>query len=740
LIVLDLSCDVAGGFAAKLLAMGGFDVVRPIYPEGPDRSVSTAALAVYLHAHKRPIDGPTGAAFSSLVKTAGVVFTTFDRGRYLGPSGALEDDAIPESCVHVTTSTFGTAGPYADLGGGPLAEWAAGGYLAITGDPGREPLIGPENLCGYVAGYTAAVAAEAALQYQCRTGSGLHVDVSTMEAMLSVHQSTFSRAAAGFIRARTGRYTEVYPLVVRPCRDGYVSLGVVTEPEFDRFAIAIGRADLATDVRFADQPARWAHRNELDAEIREFLGRHDADDVVAILQAHGVAAAKVAEVADLFDNPQLSHRGFWEQATVDGSTGRMPGRPVPASRAFSGRRPDRTGGSRTVPMVRQHRELPLAGILVVDFTAFWAGPMATRWLADLGADVIWIERPHSRSDTASVGVGPDALVHYLFHTKMNRNKRSVALDLTSPDGLKTARELTAQADVLVENLRPGVMDRLGLGPAVLCAAHPDLVYVSLSGFGANGPWGPRPSYGPTIEAASSVEARTGYPGGEPLRLGHALPDAVGGLAGALAALRGLRQRDEWGRGGWFDISQLEAYTAMSGEDLLRASTAGCALPRLGNRSRSGAIQGVFPCAGEDQWVAIRLVDRQAVGSFAAVCGLPELVGASAGSPPDQDVIDSLIASFTVSYDKRAVARVLQAAGLEAVPVLNAAELLADAHLRARGFFVEVPFQDGVYRIPGSPVRASSRFLDPVGTPPRFGEHTEDLLVALREQRSVETPA
>jgi crotonobetainyl-CoA:carnitine CoA-transferase CaiB-like acyl-CoA transferase len=740
LIVLDLSCDVAGGFAAKLLALGGFDVVRPIYSQGLDPALSTDPLDVYLHAHKRLISGPTGAAFSSLVNAAGVVFTTFDRGRYVGPGREHEEGAIPETCVHITTSTFGTTGPYAALGGGPLAGWAAGGYLAITGDPDREPLIGPEHLCGYVAGYTAAVAAEAALQYRRRTGSGLHVDVSTMEAMLSVHQSTFSRAAAGFIRERTGRYTEVYPLVVRPCRDGYVSLGVVTEPEFDRFAIAIGRADLATDVRFADQQARWAHRDELDAEIGDFLSEHGADDVVAILQAHGVAAAKVAEVSDLFANPQLSHRDFWEQATVNGSTGRMPGQPVRASTVFAGPRPDRSRGSRSVPMTRQHQELPLAGILVVDFTAFWAGPLATRWLADLGADVIWVERPHSRPDTGPSGADPDELVHYLFHTKMNRHKRSVVLDVTNPDGLERARRLAGQADVLIENLRPGVMDRLGLGPSVLCAANPDLVYVSLSGFGATGPWASRSSYGPTIEAASSVEARTGYPGGEPLRLGHALPDAVGGLAGALAALRGLREREERGHGGWFDISQLEAYTAMSGEDLLHASTTGCALPRLGNRSRSGAMQGVFPCAGDDQWVAIRLEDRQAVGSFAAACGLPEVVEAAAGSSPDQDVVDGLIASVTARYDKHAVAGVLQAAGLEAVPVLNATELLADPHLHDRGFFVEVPFHDGVYRLPGSPVGATAQFLDPVGTPPRFGEHTGDLLVSRPEPPSVETPA
>jgi hypothetical protein len=132
--VLDLSRDVAGGFAAKLLAMGGFDVIRPLHPEGPDPTRSTTItgpLAVYLDAHKRRISWPAEAAFASLVEAADVVFTTFDRGRYVGLGRVHQGEAITESCVHVTTSTFGTTGPYAALAGGPLAEWAAGGYLAI---------------------------------------------------------------------------------------------------------------------------------------------------------------------------------------------------------------------------------------------------------------------------------------------------------------------------------------------------------------------------------------------------------------------------------------------------------------------------------------------------------------------------------------------------------------------------------------------------------------------------------
>ena len=162
--------------------------------------------------------------------------------------------------------------------------------------------------------------------------------------------------------------------------------------------------------------------------------------------------------------------------------------------------------------------------------------------------------------------------------------------MTTEEGQEVARRLVAAADVVVENNRPGVMDGFGLGPGELCASNPRLVYISLSGYGSTGPWADRRSYGPAIEAASSVEGRTGYQGGEPLRLGHPLPDGVGGLAGAYATLRGLRERETSGLGGWFDISQLETYVAISGEDFVE----GRPVPRIGNQSRRGRVRVCIP--------------------------------------------------------------------------------------------------------------------------------------------------
>lgn len=698
--VLDLSCDVAGRFAAKLFAWGGAEVLR-CAPSGPCED----SLSLYLDAGKQVV---ARAELPGLLDLCDLVFTSFDQGCYSGHARGL---AIPETCIHVTTSSFGTTGPYASWRGGSMADWAAGGYLYITGDPDREPLSGPENMCGYAAGYTAAFGAEAALIDRMRSGRGRHLDISTMESMLLLHQSSFARTAAGELRRRTGRYTEVYPLTVLPCRDGHVSLGVVSEVEFDKLAIAIGRPELPLDPRFADKQARWDNRDALDAVLGEFLMRHDAGAIVDHMQAHGVACSKVTSPLDITDNPQLAHRAYWEEA----AGGVMPGDPLRCFHAFAGSQ----ALPRPLPQAKWEK-LPLAGIRVLDFTIFWAGPSATRTLADLGAEVIWVERPGSRPDThiePGDSSPPADVMQHLYATKMYRGKQSITLDLDKAEDRAVACALAREAHIVVENFRPGVADKLGIGPSALAKINPALVYVSLSGWGADGPWAQWRSYGPSIEAASSIEGRTGYPGGEPLRLGHAFPDATGGLAGALAALQGLRNLLSGGQGGWYDIAQLEVYAAMSGEGILEATRHGRGIERIGNRSRFGALQGVFPCLGEDQWIAICLEDEADRAVLAQVMGLaPEDFA-------DQGEAEQVIALFTRPHAKAQLAAHLQASGLQAFPVLNAHELAADPHLAARGYFLQIDAAGRSHAMPGTPLVASPRMADATQPAPRPGEHS-----------------
>ena len=719
--IVDLSTDVAGRFAAKLFAMAGCTVLRPVLARKRAASSPTDALSIYLDWKKQTVFLDDENALAELLISADLVFTSFDAGRYLGL--AASRPVLAPACVEVTTSSFGITGPYAAFRGGPLADWAAGGYLAITGEPGRPPLMGPKNLCAYVCGYEAALGAEAALLARRSEGRGLHVDVSTMETMLCLHQSTFSQLTAGLVRNRTGRYAEVYPLVVRPCKSGFVSLGIVSDEEFDRFAIASGLLALAGDERFSSREKRMEHRDELDRELEDYLLHHEADDIVATLQANGVASAKVADTREILSNPQLKFRRFWTSAGT--RSGTMPGNPIPDAKVFACRSLEPTP-----PTKGAHGTLPLEGITVVDFTAFWAGPSTTRCLADLGAEVIWIERPRARLDFDAHLSDPRALVQHVYHQKMNRHKCSVVLDLDTDAGRDAAKQLASRADVIVENFRPGVAGRMGLGPDELCTKNPKLVYVSLSGFGSSGPWGDWRSYGPNIEAASSILARTGYADGEPMRLGHALPDGVAGLAGALAALRGLRERDQRGRGGWYDISQLEVYTALSGEDILATSVTGATLPRMGNGSRTGAVQGVYRCLGEDQWIAIRLDGETDIERFAAATGLVTIIDRVRARARDDSLIDAMIGSYTATQDKFALADILQSAGLEALPVFAPDELVKNPHVLARGIFVNAKCGNRKCLMPGSPLHSDPPLTNPHGVAPRFGEHTARILEAI----------
>ena len=304
-------------------------------------------------------------------------------------------------------------------------------------------------------------------------------------------------------------------------------------------------------------------------------------------------------------------------------------------------------------------------------------------------------------------------MQHLYAAKMYRGKQSITLDLDKAEDRNMAHALAREAHIVVENFRPGVADKLGIGPAELARINPLLVYVSLSGWGADGPWSQWRSYGPSIEAASSIEGRTGYPGGEPLRLGHAFPDATGGLAGALASLRGLRNVLSGGQGGWYDISQLEVYAAMSGEGIVEATRHGRGIERVGNRSRLGALQGVFPCKGMDQWIAVRLEDD------ADRACLAQTMGIAPG-----DLSELAITDYTRPHDKAKLAAALQAQGLQAFPVLDAHELVADPHLAARGYFLQVNAGNRSHAMPGTPLVATPRMADATRPAPRPSEHSQ----------------
>jgi crotonobetainyl-CoA:carnitine CoA-transferase CaiB-like acyl-CoA transferase len=731
-MIVDLSDSPAGQFCARLAALAGDEVVR-LRPRrrtnlagahGQRLRIREAYLAdgvveVAVEWSKR--DDHTLVA--PYLTRADAVISSYYKGGFAAPYDDEGVRRLNPGAIHVIVSPFGIEGSYCDYASSSLIDWAAGGYLYITGEPEKPPLPGPPDLCAYATGYMAAIAMEAALAQARSGGPASTLDISCMETMSSLHQSAFPRLASGEVMTRAGNVVgpATYPHRSYPCGDRELFLGIVTDEEWDRFLIAIGRPELCNDGRLATGAARKANADLADRIVTSWTRHQDvAETAAAFLQERRIPATACATPEDLLRDSQLEYRHYFRGATLEPGQvpARVPGNVVPVQRkgndGIDEQRSARKPGNQPAASAPDTTALPLAGVTVLDMSLWWAGPMAARILGDLGANVIRIERPTQPADE-------DAWPpwHRFVHEQMHRNKRSIVVDLTTPEGLAVVQRLTSRADVFIQNYRPGVMERLGLDWKRALEANPLLVYVSLSGYGSEGPksgWG---TYGTLSEAASAVRALTHYPGEGGMRLGDQLPDAVCGLVGALAALRGLRARRRTHSGCYFDVSQLEAYVALIGEEIAAASLRpdrveadGAALDQLG---------GVFQCRGTDEWVAVAVADLASASTVAA--SLSNEMGVAAGR-----TLTDILEEFAAGRTKRSVAEFLQARGISAFPVCTARDLVEDAHLQSRQYFYRAWLGGVSASLPGSPIRAGRRPVVEMRRPaPAAGEQTIEIL-------------
>ena len=319
--------------------------------------------------------------------------------------------------------------------------------------------------------------------------------------------------------------------------------------------------------------------------------------------------------------------------------------------------------------------------------------------------------------------------------KFQRNKRSLCLDLKDEAGREVFRRLLAEADVLLDNYRPRALDRLGFDFEAVTAINPRIVRLSMSGYGSTGPYRDRGSWGPILEAHSGLAATTGYEGGGPMKQGAAFPDGIGGLTGTFALLDALRERDRTGEAVYVNLSQLESYLSIGGELLIAASAAGEPPPRRGNRSPAFAPQGVYPCRGDDAWVAITVQSDSAWEALAGLIGGPALADPALRTAEERhrrhDAIDAEIAAWTRPRDAHDVANLLQEAGIVAGPVLSNLEMVADPHLRARNMIVPIDHPDaGRREFPGFPIRLSETPVERFAGAPTLGQHNQAVLCDL----------
>jgi formyl-CoA transferase len=373
----------------------------------------------------------------------------------------------------------------------------------------------------------------------------------------------------------------------------------------------------------------------------------------------------------------------------------------------------------------------LDGIRVLDLTQYEAGPSCTQMLAWLGADVIKVEPPTGEPGRTALSDkrGEDAW----FFMLLNSCKKGVTLNLKSPQGKTMFEELVKTSDVVVENMGPGVMDRLGLGYEHLKRLNPRIIAASVKGFGGGGPYAEYKSFEWIAQAMAGAMSMTGSPDGPPTKAIGGLADTGAGLHTAIGILAAIIQRQASGVGQQIEVAQQESVVNLLRIHLRETYISGKPAPRQGNRSAAAAPSNIYRCSpgGPNDYVFIHCATVEMWKSLTKIIGRPEL-----GADPRYedrrdrvqfiDEIDAMIEEWTAQRAKHEVLAILAGAGVPCGAVLDSAEVLSDPHLRQRGFITDLEHpRRGAYPMPGNPVRLSDSPTDMVRSP-LLGEHSAEV--------------
>jgi crotonobetainyl-CoA:carnitine CoA-transferase CaiB-like acyl-CoA transferase len=742
--VLELSNGIAVSYCAKMFADAGAEVVKIESPQGDSMRGWSAggppgALFDYLAAGKKSVTDPADVA--ALLAGADIVLTDLTDGRTREDITAHTGAAA----VVVTVTPFGTTGPYVDdhLVANEFILQALCGSISGRGWPGDEPVQAGGRLGEWLAASFAAPVAAAAARHAARGGRGEVIDVSTYEAM-AIAMGGLSAMSASVLGADSllhQRSLELPSIV--PTADGNVGFCTITAQQFQDFLVMIDRADLVDDAELASFVGRVERRDEFLDMVTQWTQTRTTQEIVDLAVAFRIPVAPIGAPATLPAVDHFVERGVFVESDLgvlqprvpyrsDAIATRPPGRP-PLLGADNGRvhwppRPQR-------PELADPRALPLSDIRITDFTAFWAGPVCTQFLGSLGADVIKLEgvrRPDGMRFSA--GRPPDWDQWWEWGPVFlcsNNNKRGISVELSTDAGRDLALRLTAASDLVVENFSPRVMENFGLQWDAVHAANPRAVMVRMPAFGLDGPWRDRVGFAQTMEQATGMAWMTGHADGPPV-IPRGVCDPMAGLHAAFAAIAALVIRDRDGAGMHVESTMVESALNVAAEMLLEYSRNGIEMRRAGNRGPGATPQGLYRCHGDDEWVALAATTDAARVALAGLIGKPELGADEAGWRERADEIDKLIADWTARQPVSDAVDALRAAQVPAARVTEAAALLSDPQLHARGFWETVD-----HPVAGSFLCTGMPFVF-AGKPrrwirrgsPLYGQHTGEVLTGV----------
>ncbi len=768
--VLDLGGELSA-YGTKILADLGADVVK-VEPKGGDRQrlrppfsggtpgPESSLTFAYYNANKRgvqldwtaPAAGP-GAAPAAVAELGRLavgcdVVVISPSARQPVPGWDRDTRRLswtgPDTVVCCLTP-YGLDGPWRDRRATQLTAYADSGAMWSIGPAEGPPRVIPAFPFYDELSAQAAFCIMVALRERPQNG-GQVIDLS-LHDLLAFRESTaisYYTMVGRSVMSRN-RVPAMPPTGIWDVSDGQIEMLIWNPPHWDGFLEIVGRPADLLDPALRDRVQRYARADELVPRVKDLLAPFTMQRFWDLALTHRVPCAPVNTILQVTEDPQLASRDFWaEHDRPHTGPFRAPGRPLRSSAPLLSYR-------REAPLLGEHDEellggrwaasrasqpwtLPdgprLAELKVLSFGTAIAGNVSATTLAEMGADVVKIESPDRPDPLRLPGIPglPKAFdpagnpVSALF-SSYSRSGRTLTLDMKSPEGLETFRQLARQADVLIDNFATGVMASWGLTPESLAEMNPRLIWVSVSGYGRTGRRATAMAYGSNVNGFMGL-TRVWSPHGSQFdytAVAHVL----------ITIFAALAHRDRSGQGCHTEIAQAEAGGVMLAPLFLEALATGKDVWPEPNEIPGSYLSGVFPAAGQDAWLAVELEDASDWNAAATLLGVPELSIAAAGPPPAEAVADlkKAIAAWAQTLTPAQAARQLQAAGLAAAAVQEIADLFADAGLWAHDALahLRIPNTDITTWVTGPFQRMQTPQARVRWPSPHPGEHNEEIL-------------
>ena len=737
--VVDLT-DETGHLAGRILADLGAEVLK-IEPPGGD---AARRLGPFIGGEPHPDAGAQWLA-RNLGKRSVVLDLDAAADRERLQALLREADVLLETCtpaarerlglgadalralnprlVSCSITPYGRSGPKAELRGSDLTALAASGNLFMTGDADRAPVRCSMPVTHYHGAAEAALGVLFALWHRDRTGAGQQVDVALQELMLMPSMTNPAQAwVQGNRGQRSGNFNRVGQTIqqeIWPCKDGFVSFALRGGPARIPGLIAMTKymdehgmaPPVLKDRDWTKYNNNLLTQDEVDAIAAPFAAFFKTKTMQELYDAacsRRLMLAPANTEREVLQSRQLAARKFFTERAPSPARRervRLPSRFAEFPQARVGERAptlgDATGFANAARFAEPRAASAaagagvFAGLKILEFGAGAAVPLATRYFADQGATVVKIEsrqRPDFLRTLRDDGSGK--LDNSLFFACINPNKLSCGLNMKDPHATDLAKRLIGWADLVIENFAPGVMEKWGLSYAAIKDQFPGLIMVSTCLWGQTGPERAYPGFGGQGSALAGFNYLTGWGDREPLGPFGTITDSISPRYAVVATIAALLHRARTGEGAYIDVSQVETGIYGLSEWLVGYEASGNTAGRAGNRSPHAAPHGVFPCAGEDRWIAIAAHDDDDWRRLVAAMGSPAWASAPALASLDGrlravEEIERHLAEWTRSQEAPALAEQLQRAGLDVAPVADMQDLLVDPQLAHRGHFTEL---------------------------------------------------